>query len=180
MAYLEYVARVVLALVFLASTVSKLRGRHGFAGFVQAVRDIRLVPGRLVPAVARAVVGLEGLTTILLTSPGFGAAGEALAALMLTAFTTVVVVLLRRGVRARCACFGGSGTTFGPRHVMRNGCLLVLAVGSLLSSSGWWPQTTPPSAPGIAVAVLLAGLIAVLVIKMDDLAAILTRTRPAP
>lgn len=56
------------------------------------------------------------------------------AALMLVAFTALLVERLRRGSRPPCACFGGtSRRPIGARDVARNVSLLVLVFVAILS-----------------------------------------------
>jgi hypothetical protein len=58
----------------------------------------------------------------------------AAAALMLGAFTVLLAVQLRRGIRPPCACFGGaSQRPIGARDVVRNASLLALVFVAFLS-----------------------------------------------
>ena len=54
---------------------------------------------------------------------------------MLVAFSTLLVVQLRRGHRPPCACFGSwSAQPLSWRHLARNGVLMVLAVVAIAAS----------------------------------------------
>jgi hypothetical protein len=59
----------------------------------------------------------------------------ALAAIALTiAFTVLIALRLIQGRRPVCACFGAwSAKPIGPRHLVRNGAMLVLGVLSLFA-----------------------------------------------
>lgn len=55
-----------------------------------------------------------------------------LAIAMLVAFTALLALRLSQGRRPACACFGAwSASPIGPKHLVRNGVLLALAVIAL-------------------------------------------------
>ena len=122
--------RALLCVVFVASSVSKLRGGNSFPAFVRSVRRMGVVPARLARPVAVVVVTAEVTAAVLLVIPPrlSGLAGFAISAGLLAAFTGGIVHAIRHGSREPCRCFGRSETPLGPRHVIRNSFLIVVAV----------------------------------------------------
>jgi hypothetical protein len=158
-------ARSVLALVFVVAAVGKLRDR---AAFVASVRELRVAPAA---PVAAAVVAAELLVVLLLVPgrPAATAAGLALAAGLLLAFTAAVVSALRRGLAAGCRCFGAStASPYGRRHVARNLALAVVAVAGAAAA----PADPAVTGPVVLAAVPLAALAALVVTRLDDLVAL--------
>ena len=125
-------ARVFLAVVFVVSAVAKLRDREGSR---KAVGDFG-VPATLVSPVASLLPAAELASAALLVSADPAAtAGSVLALLLLTAFTTAVVVNVRRGNPVECHCFGQvTSSVIGWPTVARNAGLLVLAGASLVGA----------------------------------------------
>ncbi|MFV0523173.1 MAG: MauE/DoxX family redox-associated membrane protein [Acidimicrobiales bacterium] len=118
---IAHVAAALLAVVLTVAAVAKLvrprRTRDELAG-------LGLVAS---PALAVVVPVIE-LTTaaLLVVRPAWGGV---LAFALITAFTAVLVQVIRSGRVARCACFGSLGSEVVSRSgVIRNGLLLVLAV----------------------------------------------------
>lgn len=110
-----------LAAVLLWSAVAKLRDAEGTAAAFQGL-GLRAA-GWLAVIVPMA----EMATAVLLvvTPP----VGGAFALFLFVAFTVVIGDVLRRGVRVRCACFGGiRQTVVGPRDLVRNAALIVVAM----------------------------------------------------
>jgi Methylamine utilisation protein MauE len=153
--YVLVACRALLLVVFATSAFGKVRGRPAWSGFLQSVRDLRLVPARWVDAVAVTVVGGEAAVVLLLAVPATAAVGFALAGALFATFTVAIIVTLRRGVTAARRCFGSTALPLGRRHELRNGLLLTVAALGALSRSA------PPSSPhpsGLVVAVA-SGLI---------------------
>ncbi|MGK5739799.1 MauE/DoxX family redox-associated membrane protein [Micromonospora sp. URMC 103] len=169
----ELAARLLLALVFLAAVIGKLRTRAGFTAFAGAVGQFG-VPSRWAAPVARLAVATEAAVVVLLALPATVPAGLLLAAGLLGVLTAAIVGALRRGARPACRCFGAADAPVGPRHVARNLALTVVALLGLLG----WAVSGPP--PGPAAALLAAGLavpLAAVVVRLDDLVALFA---PAP
>jgi hypothetical protein len=80
---------------------------------------------------------------------------------LLAAFTTGIAIVLRRGTRAGCRCFGATERPYGPHHLVRNGLLIAAALGGALTAG----QPTDLPAALIAIA---AGVIAALVLVTFD------------
>ncbi|MEV4202808.1 MauE/DoxX family redox-associated membrane protein [Micromonospora globbae] len=176
----ELAARLLLALVFLAAVVGKLRTRAAFAGFVVSVGQFG-VPARWTRPVARLAVAAEAAVVVLLAVGRTAPAGLLLAAGLLAVLTAAVVGALRRGARPACRCFGSADAPVGPRHVARNVALAAVAVLGLLGGAVAGPSLSP------AAALLAAGVavpLAAVAVRLDDLVALFAptpsrTTRPA-
>ncbi|TDC28312.1 methylamine utilization protein MauE, partial [Micromonospora sp. 15K316] len=168
----ELAARLLLALVFLAAVVGKLRTRAGFAGFVGSVNQFG-VPKRWAYPVARLAVATEAAVVVLLAVRVTAPAGLLLAAGLLGVLTGAIVGALRRGARPACRCFGAADAPIGRRHVVRN---LALTVAALLGLLGWATAgpVLPPSAALLAAGVAVP--LAAVVVRLDDLVALFAPT----
>ena len=183
MTYALMFCRSLIGLVFLASSMSKLRGPDAFRTFVGSVRDMRVVPARLTVTVAVLVAAVEAATPLLLVpmphalARTVGTVGFGLAATALAGFTGGIVALLRKGRAAGCRCFGGSAAPFGRRHVVRNAALFMAAAfGAYAAARGipiGPPQVTLMAAP-------VAAVCAILVVRLDDLVSLSKPVSRAP
>jgi hypothetical protein len=158
--------------VFAASAAGKLRGGAPWSGFVESIRDLRLVRERAVLSVAVGAVAAETCVVVLLLVPFLRPAGLVLAGGLLASFTVAIVATLRRRIAVVCRCFGlTSALPLGWRHVVRNGLLLVLvALGgvSRLRASG------APEAAGLAVAAAAGVVAAVVLVFFDEFVELFT------
>jgi len=120
------VAAVAVGVVFVAAGWSKLVRREVW---------IQQAGGLRVPAwVARGVPVAEVVLGALLVSQIARSVVGSVAALVLVAFTSLILVRLTEGERPPCACFGGwSATPLGAWHVARNAALIVLAMVAALA-----------------------------------------------
>jgi len=95
-------------------------------------------------------------------------AALAAAAVLTAVLATGVVVVIRRGTRARCPCFGAdSGRPLGRLHLLRNLSLLAVVgagLAAVLLTRGH------PALAGMAVAAAAGALAALLFIRWEDLA----------
>jgi hypothetical protein len=165
--YLRAACAALIAVVFAASSVSKLRD---FRGFARSVPVLVPMPARWVRPVSVAVVVAEASAVVLVAVPATAAVGFVLASGLLLAFTAAIAASLRRGRPAPCRCFGAGDTPVGPRHLVRNTVLVCLAVFGALA-----PENLP-SVAGAVVAVAAGVVVAVLVIAMDDIAVVFARS----
>ncbi|WP_237102795.1 MauE/DoxX family redox-associated membrane protein [Nonomuraea sp. MG754425] len=163
---LDPLARVLLAVVFIAAVVGKTRSRQGFAGFRDSVAAIgpRWLP---TGPVAGAVVAGEAATVVLLAVPGTRLAGYALAAALLLVFCAGIgrAVLARQSVR--CQCFGADGGLLGPRHLVRNGLLVAVAAAGALAGGG------PAAAPATLAGLVAGAFLGLLTTRWEDVAFLL-------
>lgn len=176
--------------VFSASAAAKLGGRRAYRLFRAGLRETTLLPEHLLPAAVVVLPAAEAVTAIGLAAaavltttaspgarPATGAA-LAVAALLTAVLAGGVVVVMRRGIRARCACFGpGSGRLLGGVHLVRNLVLLmVLAVGLAGSASGHGP----PAPAGTVVAAAAGSVAALALIRWEDLAGLFAPMPASP
>ncbi|MGR6322068.1 MauE/DoxX family redox-associated membrane protein [Micromonospora soli] len=136
MRYLEVTCRLLLAAVFVVAAFNKASGKTAWLSFVQSLHQLRQVPASLVRPVAVAAVTTETTVALLLLVPvrAVGAAGFAVAAGLLLAFTVVIGLAVSRGNRAPCRCFGASRVPLGMPHVIRNLVLILAAVLGLIGA----------------------------------------------
>lgn len=177
MEYVEFGVRFALGLVFLISSVSKVKSRDSWVAFTESVRELGVRRDGLVPTAATVVVLAEFAIVILLAVPISGAAvaGFGLAAGLLLIFGAAIATTLRRGVRTSCRCFGTSAAPLSGWHVVRNAVLvLVAAVGAIAAT-----RTGSAQAAGLAVAACAGLLGGGLVAVLDDVVALFRSPRPA-
>jgi hypothetical protein len=182
--------QAVLCAVFGASTWSKLVSQGAFA---ESLRGLSVVPERLVRPAAAAVTAAEltialGLGWAMVGRVAQGPAGQApglvsllLAGLLLTVLSTGIVLALRRGALATCACFGATERPLGPRHLVRNGVLLGVVIAGLavlgLGGDG------RAEAAGAVIGLTAGAAGALILIRLDDLVELFVpihRSDPAP
>jgi hypothetical protein len=151
----------LVAVVFAISAAGKLRTSGVRAAFRRSVADMAVLPARAVGPVAVSVPIAEAATVVLLVIPSTAVLGCVLALALIAAFTTGIVIVLRRGTKAVCLCFGTTERPYRPRHLVRNGLLAAAALaGSVLSGH---PADLP------AALIMIAGsVIAALVLVMFD------------
>lgn len=169
MILLGLAARVVLAIVFLASASSKLRTRSAFADFrTSLIAMLGLTHPRKRQLVAVMVVLLEVLVAAFMIVPQqmVFRLGCLSASFLLLAFSLVLARTLRTGLQVACHCFGASSTAIVSSHDIARNLLLAafaLAVGVI----------APAPAIPTALATLPVGTAAVLAawaaIHLDDI-----------
>jgi putative oxidoreductase len=123
---LAWLARLVLAGVFLAAAAPKLADPTAFAA---AIANYRAFPDALVNLVATVVPALELVGALALLTP-WRRGGALLLGALLLGFTALLAVSLARGLDLSCGCFGGdpsSAEPVSPLHLLRNLGLLALA-----------------------------------------------------
>ncbi|MEO6088186.1 MAG: MauE/DoxX family redox-associated membrane protein [Umezawaea sp.] len=180
MDYLSFACRCLVGLVCGVSVIGKLRGRTAFREFAGTTRVLLIAAfpiGAISHAAARVVGGVvvaaEASVVLLLLVPGAGWIGLGLAVVLMAAFGYGIAATVRRGVRTSCRCFGASSTPLGTRHLVRNACLfLVAATGLLIGPVG----SADPA--GLAVAGAAAAVIALLVVRLDDVIDLFTPQLP--
>lgn len=127
--YLIAFCRVVIGLVFLASSAGKARD---IAAFEQTIRRFRVVPDSWSWGVARLFVLAEigiGLVTIF-SSDGWWA-GLLLAVLFLAGFSVLLLSVMSRGIQTACNCFGSSTRLVSGYDIYRNVGLIFCALVGL-------------------------------------------------
>jgi hypothetical protein len=169
----------LVACVFIASAASKLRSRRAFAAFRTGLGETALVPSRRLGITAALLAGAEAVMAALLVAasilqgtgnPRAIALTEvalAGAAALVAVLASGVAAVMRRGTAARCACFGASAALpLGRVHLARNLTLLaVIAAGLALG-----PLVQPAAAADSAIAGIAGLVLALLIIRWEDLA----------
>ena len=168
--------------VYFASANAKLRGRSSYQSFQAGLADTGLTSRRLLPATAALLVACETLlaavaaAAVLLTAAGAAGATTVtvcalgVAAVLTGILATGIAVILHRGTRARCACFGSvTNSTLGRPHLVRNLGLLALLVAALICVQYSHGQ---PSAGGALVAVIAGAVTGLMLIRFDDVIAL--------
>jgi len=179
MSYVSVVLMTALWCVFAASGGSKVRSRAAQRAFADSLRPLPLLPGRLVAPVAVLVTAVElalvlGIGwSVVAAAAGWPVvrAGAAVVlvvtALLLTVLTIGVVLAVRRGTGASCACFGATQQPLGWRHVVRNSVLLALTAVALVTVLAARPRPLP--LPGVLIALVAGATGALILIRLDDL-----------
>ncbi|WP_208799875.1 MauE/DoxX family redox-associated membrane protein [Microbispora triticiradicis] len=180
MALLFAFCRLLTGIVFLASAVSKLRGRAAYEEFTAATRALApRLPAR--PAAALVVAAEAAVAPLLAWRPTV-LAGFCAALGLLVAFTVAMAAALRRRRRVLCRCFGASTVPVGPGHLVRNAVLAAAAAtgaaqaaiaGAAAESAG---SLTDLGVAGPAAAALTAGAAAVLLSATGEIAGLFTNT----
>ena len=158
-----------VSVVFTVAALGKVADR---ASFVRALRSQGLTVRWARRTAAVVIPTCELACAIALWIPSLRRAAAVVAALMLVAFTLVLVRSIVTGVKADCGCFGSSARdNVSWVSVVRNGVLVALALTAAV------PE---PDGVGPAAA-LLAGIGAgVLVLVVDLGAAVLARNWARP
>jgi len=119
--------------VFLWSAVPKMRHPRGFA---VTVLTYEVLPATLSLMVARFLPVLELLIGLLLITGTLTRVAGMATSLLLCGFLAAVSVNVVRGRKIDCGCFGRE-RSIGPKLLVQDGALLLIAVVVSSSSSGW-------------------------------------------
>lgn len=145
------IAAGFLSLVFLRALLHKL---GDYTGFVDTLRNYRVLPAPALPLVAPIVVAAEALAAAGLILPATRAPAAGLAAGLLLVYAAAIASNLARGRNSiDCGC-GGGGQGISRLHVARNALLAMFALPAMLIHS------PPPSGFGTSLAA--AGCVLVL------------------
>jgi methylamine utilization protein MauE len=176
MPYLILTCDALIALVFTVSAGQKLRGRAAFDRHARATLTMldAVVPGRrpgrvALRRLAAVLIAAELAVPVLIVSVWPARVGQALAVLLLVAFSTGILASLARGLRVPCSCFGSSDTPLGPAHLARNGLLLVAAIVGVVNGTG---PVAKAAVSGTVITIVAASAAAALLIRLDDLLAL--------
>jgi hypothetical protein len=166
MVYAALICRTVVGLVFAVSAFSKLRNATAYREFASwlAGVPVPLARNRTLPPVLAAA---EAATVVLVAVPATAVAGLVLAVLVLAALTAGTAVVVRRGARVTCQCFGPSQTELASHHVLRNGFLLVVAAVGL-AAVAFSVGAAGPRPAGIGLSLWAAVAVATFVVFLDD------------
>lgn len=170
MVFLALSSRCLIGVIFVVSAWAKLRSPAAFrefAAWLAGLPVIRPGPRRAAPWL---LAGAEAAIVVLVALPWTAAAGLALALVVLIVLAAGILAALRAEMRTRCQCFGRQGSPLGTRHVVRNLLLALVAAAGLLAVLTAAPVRADPAA--LALSLGGAGTAALLVLFMDDLAAL--------
>jgi uncharacterized membrane protein YphA (DoxX/SURF4 family) len=169
---LYLVARLCLALVFIASSVAKL---SSLPAFIQGVRSYQLLPPVVAPGFAWLLLLLElifGVTVGLGPMARVSALGLGLLTCM---FMAAVGINLARGSQIACSCFGAgeADDKIGASTIVRQVSILLLAVFVAGAPDRWLAPATVElfslegaTALGVAALLLLGYALAEILVKM--------------
>ncbi|WP_051767262.1 MauE/DoxX family redox-associated membrane protein [Streptomyces sp. NRRL S-37] len=127
MSFLLIFCKLSLVVMFVCSSVTKLRDMDSLSRHIETTARLPLLSPRFL---ARTVVVAEvaaALGLVLTERFGFLAAAGVLAG-----FTAYLVHVLRSGRSISCGCTGASGADVSGIHLVRNGIALVLALAGLV------------------------------------------------
>lgn len=169
--YLLTFFRMFIVFVFLFSALLKLRDVQRFT---RTIENFRVIPRRFSAIAANAVIFAEIATAGLLL---FGARmiGFSSAALLLSAFTALLVSVLVRGISTDCNCFGSSKRHVRWSDVVRNGGFVLSAIVGLLLTMSGVATGTVALLEWLALTVT-AAFIAVIWSQMGDILDLLRRS----
>ncbi|MFG1874754.1 MauE/DoxX family redox-associated membrane protein [Sphaerisporangium sp. NPDC049003] len=166
MHYIDVGCRALIALVFIVSATSKLRGRERLRAFAESLPALVPVRAGQARSLAPAVALAELAIVPLVVTPFTASVGCVLAFALLAGFTVAIAAVVRRGRTATCRCFGPAATPIGRHHLVRNGLFMVAALGGAVPAAG-------QAHPGGLVVAVVAGLAAgSILIRLDDLVAL--------
>lgn len=163
MAELRFAVVLIVGALFLDAGIAKLRlGR-----FRTELADYQLVPGRLLPAVARALPVVEAAAGLALLVGVATRPVLVLLAPLLLAFSAGMVVNLMRGRRISCGCRGSAHPISWPLASW-NVALAAAAVGTAASGAppglralvSAWPGLSPGDALATVTSLVLIGVAA--------------------
>lgn len=148
--WIAFVARLVLAGVFLYAGGSKIVDPPGFA---HELSNYRLLPDIAVSPVALALPWLEVLCGALLAAGIWRRETALILAGLLVVFVIALSIDLVRGVAVDCGCFGGATAARSPSElfaemrlaIARDVVLLLLAVAVCFRRRSTRARSTPES-----------------------------------
>lgn len=170
------VSGLVLAAVFGTAALAKV---FDLAGTRKALHEFG-APAFLAPALSLVLPFVELAVAIALLLPATRTAGAAGALGLLAVFSFAIAASLRRGKAPDCHCFGQlHSAPTGWRTLVRNGCLGVIAAGTLVASRrdagpSPWGWLTGRSAAELG---LIVGLLAVTAFVTSGGLALVSLTR---
>lgn len=173
--YLDWLCRGVLAVVFLISAGSKVRGRPAFADFRRATEQLSGTTGYPAAALAALVLGCETVVVFGLLDDRAAPYAFGLAAALLGAFTAALLGKLRSGTPVVCRCLG-SATSATYTSIARNAVLIGVALCGLAGTVVHGASARLP-AEGVLVCAGGAVVLAVGLVRLDWIVEALTGYR---
>jgi len=125
--YMLAFCRVVIGLVFVVSSISKVLN---IAQFRQAISNFHILPRRLSGVAAMLFLcGEFAVVVFVFIGGSLLAIGFSLAIFLLLLFCIALVTVLARGIHTTCNCFGPSAKQVSHVDVWRNVGLILCALG---------------------------------------------------
>lgn len=190
MAYLLVGLMTGTGVIFALSVLSKVSSPARWREFVASLHDLRLLRKHAVRTVALAVVvgeaavalvALIGLGLAIVRRPvaPLAAVTFGLATAMLVVLTAGIVLALRRGSTARCACFG-PGQRLDRLHVARNALVLLAVVAGLVGAAVDVAvmDVAVPDPAGVLVSLGAGAVVGLCVTRTEDLVELFAAGRP--
>jgi hypothetical protein len=179
MTVLDGGARLLLCVVLATAAAGKLGRRRARREFAESLRPLTAagaLRGLPVGALATVAVGTEAVAAVLLLVPATAPAGLVASAVLLSAYGAGILLAVRAGVRLTCRCFGAGTSRLGRPEAVRNLALATVAAAAFLAGrAGALPVA---SAPALTVAGTAGAVLALAVVRWDDLVFVLAG--PAP
>jgi len=123
--YVVVLLRLLLGVVFVYAACAKLR--DPWTLFAMSIDSYRLLPEWGVVTLARTLPWFELLLGLALISGLALRYASAAGAALLGAFFIIMIISYARGLAIDCGCFG-PGEALGPKTLLRDGTLVILAI----------------------------------------------------
>lgn len=120
-------SRIVIGLVFVASSLGKIRS---FSAFEQAVENFQILPPQFVRACAAVFLGSELVIVVMMFWGGKSLLmiGFLIALILLSVFCIALLAVLIRRLQVPCNCFGSSQRPASSADIWRNVGLITCAL----------------------------------------------------
>ena len=125
LSYFALAFQFSLGIVFLLSSLPKLRRPLAFAG---SVVEYKILPAQVARVFALALIPLEAFLAVAFLTGWWTEIALPLAAVLLSLFLIAVAINLRRGRSVQCGCFGNTSELISPRTLARLFMLLIVAM----------------------------------------------------
>ena len=126
------IARLFLAAIFMAASLSKLADREGFR---RTLREFG-IPSVLSAALVFAIPAAEFAAAVALIFSIFAWWGAVIGLVLLVGFTIAISISLFHGRRPNCRCFGGlAAAPIGKFTLVRNAAFI--SVAGFIVAEGW-------------------------------------------
>jgi hypothetical protein len=146
--------RVVTGIVFLISSISKLKA---ISTFELTVQEFQILPVKYVKASAWLFIGGEIAVVVLINFDRWLLQiGFALAILLLIIFNAALLSVIKRKIATSCNCFGYKNKLISPYDVWRNTIFILCAFGGQSISVYTLDSFVGSSALGLGLVVFLA------------------------
>lgn len=156
--------RITVGITFLISFVGKVGNIHLF---YKTILNIDVLPGKTAKPIAFVVLGLELFVFCsMLLGNGVLDYGFLIAILMLIAFTSALISVLKRKIYMPCNCFGTGNKPIAPYDVARNIIIIICSSTGFLISATFtdirmvleWPEWGLVFLAATTFTVMLLGL----------------------